>query len=57
MKPAGLEQVIHCNLTRLSRLLRILRFHAQETAQPFVEGRIMPFAPCGVGVNYPSALR
>lgn len=23
-----LEQVIHCNLTRLSRLLRILRFHA-----------------------------
>lgn len=25
-----LEQVIHCNLTRLSRLLRILRFHAHD---------------------------
>jgi hypothetical protein len=25
-----LERVIHCNLTRLSRLLRILRFHAHE---------------------------
>ena len=25
-----LEQVIDCNLTRLSRLLRILRFHAQD---------------------------
>jgi hypothetical protein len=25
-----LERVIHCNLTRLSRLLRILRFHAHD---------------------------
>jgi hypothetical protein len=25
-----LEQAIHCNLTRLSRLLRILRFHAHD---------------------------
>ncbi len=25
-----LEAVIHCNLTRLSRLLRILRFHAHD---------------------------
>ena len=25
-----LEQVINCNLTRLSRLLRILRFHAHD---------------------------
>jgi hypothetical protein len=25
-----LEQVIHCNLTRLSRLRRILRFHAHD---------------------------
>ena len=25
-----LEQVIACNLTRLSRLLRILRFHAHD---------------------------
>ncbi len=25
-----LEKVIHCNLTRLSRLLRILRFHAHD---------------------------
>jgi hypothetical protein len=25
-----LEGVIHCNLTRLSRLLRILRFHAHD---------------------------
>jgi hypothetical protein len=25
-----LERVVHCNLTRLSRLLRILRFHAYE---------------------------
>src|SRR5258706_3876460 len=25
-----LEQVIRCNLTRLSRLLRILRFHAHD---------------------------
>lgn len=25
-----LEQVIHCSLTRLSRLLRILRFHAHD---------------------------
>jgi hypothetical protein len=26
----ALEQVINCNLTRLSRLLRILRFHAHD---------------------------
>ena len=26
----SLEQVIHCNLSRLSRLLRVLRFHAYE---------------------------
>lgn len=25
-----LERVIHCNMTRLSRLLRILRFHAHD---------------------------
>jgi hypothetical protein len=25
-----LEQVIHCNLTRLGRLIRILRFHAHD---------------------------
>src|SRR5262245_57928167 len=25
-----LERVIHCNLTKLSRLLRILRFHAHD---------------------------
>ena len=25
-----LERVIHCNLSRLSRLLRILRFHAHD---------------------------
>ena len=25
-----LERVINCNLTRLSRLLRILRFHAHD---------------------------
>jgi hypothetical protein len=25
-----LEKVIHCNLTRLSRILRILRFHAHD---------------------------
>jgi hypothetical protein len=25
-----LEKVIHCNLTRLSRLLRVLRFHAHD---------------------------
>lgn len=27
---AYLEQVVNCNLTRLSRLLRILRFHAHD---------------------------
>lgn len=26
----GLEQAVDCNLTRLSRLLRILRFHAHD---------------------------
>lgn len=41
-----LEKVINCNLTRLSRLLRILRFHAHD----------LKLVPCHAR-RYPPALR
>ncbi len=37
-----LEQVVRCNLTKLSRLLRILRFHSEFVERKLASGEDVP---------------
>ena len=47
-----LEAVIHCNLTRLSRILKMLRFHAHDLK---LVPSVTAYMRRGKGPNPPSA--